>query len=193
MTSILPTHILAISTKEAPAGKPRKITLFPVHSLVFATQCSRMPAFPPTLPVPAHTVGQQTVKVPVFTICIPSPATYPQLSNFLYNKRADVLMKSMLPCAPPPMLAEDPTQIVPYATQLAETFTVQALAKYTFAVHGLWQNVCAMGIYNDLLWDTMDLIWQCLLTAMAISTGKPSLMISPPSSETTPSGSQASS
>jgi hypothetical protein len=48
------------------------------------------------------------------------------------------------------------------------------------AVHGLWQNVCALGIFDDGLWETIDFAWRILLTAIAIGTGNPQAMIAVP-------------
>jgi len=44
-------------------------------------------------------------------------------------------------------------------------------------VHGLWRNVCALGVFDDNLWNAMDLAWEVLLTAIAIGTGNPQAMV----------------
>ncbi|KDR77260.1 hypothetical protein GALMADRAFT_225370 [Galerina marginata CBS 339.88] len=186
MTTILPTHLLAVFGKQsnnASSSKPRKVTLFPVHSLVLATTCANLPKPPSALPVPVHETGHQEAELPVWSLCLPSPVTYPQLSTYLYTKQINHLMRSMLPCMPPPAFLENPSQLVAFATHLSATFTIQALVKHIFAVHGLWQNVCALGIFDSILWEAMDLMWQTLLTALAIATGNPNMMIPPPAEE----------
>jgi hypothetical protein len=70
------------------AGKshqPRKVTgtLYPVHSLVFASHCASLPKFPSPLPVAVPEEEIRKVDVPVWPLCLPSPATYPHLSTYL--------------------------------------------------------------------------------------------------------------
>jgi hypothetical protein len=180
-TTILPTHMLAIFGKPPPGG-PRKVTLYPVHSLVLATQCANLPKFPSALPVPLHEHGQQEVEVPVFSICLPSPPSYPQLSRYLYTKRIEPLLHAFLPRPPPPAFMDNRDRLlVPFASDLASTFTLQALAKYAINLHGLWQNVCALGIFDDDLWDAIDVMWQTLLTSLAVASGSPGMMVDPSS------------
>jgi hypothetical protein len=87
---------------------------------------------------------------------------------------------------PPPMLFDDPNQLVEYANRLALTYTEVALVQFSARVHGLWQNACGFSIDNMQLWDTLDLLWEVLLTALAIATGQPQLMIPKNSSKTQP-------
>ncbi|KAK7042274.1 Clampless1 Clp1 protein [Favolaschia claudopus] len=102
--------------------------------------------------------------------------------------------------SPPTYLSDDRTQLVvprakvlpSFATHLAETYTAQALLRHINSVHGLWQNACVLGVLIDELWDMIDLAWEVLLTAMAISQGKAHLMLIRPSS-TPPSDAASSS
>ena len=185
LTSVLPTHMVAVyghaPKTQTQTQRRTKVTLLPVHSLVFAAHCSKLPPFPPTLAPPEQKPGSQEITVPVWPLCLPSPQLYPQLAAYLYNKRTDLVLQTLLPCPPPPTLEVDPSLIVPFATKLSGTFTVHALLQHQLMVHGMWQNVCALGIFDDLLWDTLDLAWQILLTALAIATGNASLMIEQPS------------
>ena len=168
--------MLAVFGKQVgnKSHQPRKVTLYPVHSLVFASYCASLPKFPTALPV---TLSQEEeirkMNVPVWPLCIPSPATFPHLSTYLYNKRTDLFMKSVLP-RPPPSTFEDPSHVPVFARELAETFTVQTLVKHALMVFGVWQNVCALGIFDDNLWESLDTLWELLLTSIAIGTGNPS-------------------
>lgn len=110
-------------------------------------------------------------------LCLPSPQTYPQLSNYLYTKLTPILFSE--PFLPKGSQRFDPQLQSPvqYASELARKYTCQALLQYTSFVHGLWQNACALGIFDDGLWEAMDLVWQILLTALAIGSGSPSTMI----------------
>jgi hypothetical protein len=33
-------------------------------------------------------------------------------------------------------------------------------------VNGLWRNVSTLGIFDDQLWDVMDMAWELLLGAL---------------------------
>lgn len=176
-TAILPTHLLAVFGKPSGNG-PRKVTLYPVHSLVLASQCANLPKFPAALPVPLLENGKEEVQLPVFSICLPFPQSYALLSRYLYTKNIDLLLHTYLPRPPPPSFMDNRDDLLlAVATDLAATFTIQTLAKCAISLHGLWQNVCALGIFDDELWDAIDLMWQTLLTALAIATGKPGMML----------------
>ncbi|KAG5651054.1 hypothetical protein H0H81_010050 [Sphagnurus paluster] len=198
LTTALPSHMIAVygpapkpTTTTTPAPK-RKVTLYPVHSLYLAAHCTRLPPFPAsTEPSPTIVPGASsaTYTVPVRPLCLPSPATYPRLSTFLYAKRADVLLSSLLPITPPASLVPvphdddtpEPTAeqrkderrvTLEYAHRLAQTYTPQALLQHALLVHGLWQNVCALGIFEDVLWEVIDVAWRVLLCAIALGTGE---------------------
>ncbi|KAF7342072.1 Clampless1 Clp1 protein [Mycena venus] len=181
-----PTHMLAIhgrAAKDAPGASRRQVTLVPAHSIVLALHCARLPKLTPSPSPPAYTSDDRTqLVVPVQPLCLPSPTTFSLLSSFLYTKRADHLLKALLPCPPPPTLGDDRTKLPAFAGRLAGTYTAQALLLHVNSVHGLWQNACVLGVYTDELWDTIDLAWEVLLTAMAISQGMPHLMLKPPAS-----------
>jgi len=40
-------------------------------------------------------------------------------------------------------------------------------------VHGLWTNVCALGVADEGLWEVIDACWEVLLQALAVGTGEP--------------------
>lgn len=192
LASVTPSHMIAVygpPSRSAPSQR-RRVTLFPVHSIVFALHCAKLPPFPPisvpTTPAP----GSREMVVPVWPLCLPSPQTFPQLSSYLYNKRNDLLLSSLLPCPPPATLEQESSLLLPFASKLAGTYTAQALLQQTMTVHGFWQNVCALGIFDDELWDIIDLVWQILLTAVAIATGNPQAMIPIPSPSQPPALSQ---
>jgi len=192
-TTIYPTHVLAVTNAKRDDAKGNdargRVGLYPVHSIIFAAHCARMPSFPPTLPLPTEHSDQQSIRVPVFVIAVPHPETFAPLLVFLYVKNSLGLTQELLPIRPPPTLFEDRSQIIRYASELAKTFTEATLVLLAVKIHGFWQNVCAFVIDNEQLWDTLDVLWEVLLTALAISTGNPHLMIPGP----TPSHSQSQS
>ncbi|RDB28061.1 hypothetical protein Hypma_001286 [Hypsizygus marmoreus] len=184
---VLPSHLLAIYgpiLKSNPEQK-RKITLYPVHSLILSAYCTRLPPFPASIPLPALPTDAPprsapfSHTIPVRPLCLPHPASYLRLAAFLYTKRTDILMASLMPPCPLPagFDASDRRQVEAYATQLATTFTGHALLQHAMIVHGLWQNVCALSIFDDSLWETMDAAWNVLLCAIAVSTGNKEAMM----------------
>jgi hypothetical protein len=54
---------------------------------------------------------------------------------------------------------------------MAETYTIQTLLAQAMTINGLWRNVCALGVFDLGLWDSMDVAWEVVLNALAISTG----------------------
>ncbi|KAJ7662110.1 hypothetical protein DFH06DRAFT_987496 [Mycena polygramma] len=192
-----PTHMLAIhgrAAKDAPANTRRQVTLVPTHSIVLTLHCARLPKLSPSPPQPVYSSEDCTqFVVPVQPLCLPSPATFSILSSFLYTKRTDHLLKSLLPCPPPPKLDDDRTLLPAFAGRLAGTYTAQALLLHVNSVHGLWQNVCVLGCCDEELWAQIDLAWEVLLTAMAISQGTPHLMLKRPSSPAPPVASSSAS
>ncbi|KAF8178120.1 hypothetical protein K438DRAFT_1605577 [Mycena galopus ATCC 62051] len=192
-----PTHMMAIHgrvAKEAPATSPRQVTLVPAHSVVLALHCARLPKLIASPSPPSYTSDDcSQLVIPVQPLCLPSPSTFTLLSSFLYTKRADHLLKALLPCPPPPKLDDDRTMLPAFAGRLARTYTAQALLLHVTSVHGLWQNACVLGIYVDELFDAIDLAWEVLLTAMAFSQGTPQLMLKRPSSPPPPAPGQAAS
>lgn len=189
MRDCLPTHMLAVFTRPPANGEtsttPRKVTLFPVHSLVLLAHCANISKPPAAIPVPM--VGEKEVVLPVWPIWLPVPAVYPQLSTYLYTKQVNFLLRSFLPGPPPRDLMTNPMRVQGYALYLSQTFTVPAMMKCIYNLDGLWRNVCTLGVFDDNLWAAMDVMWQTLLTALAIATGNPSLMLSHPN----PSSSQS--
>ncbi|PPQ75286.1 hypothetical protein CVT24_007352 [Panaeolus cyanescens] len=169
---IPPTHMLAIRSKTNAANQgPPSFTLYPAHSMVLAANCASLPPFPAVPPrYPSLPAGQ--FNVPVWQLVLPSAATYPQLSHFLYTKNTTFLLNSFLPKTTIPTgIASDPSLLAPFAAELAETFTVQLLMKHMMYVYGLWQNTVALGIFVEPLWQTIELMWKILLTAVSIAKG----------------------
>lgn len=172
------------STSSTPVSK-RQITLYPVHAHFLAMHCSRLPPFSPfedTLAKP-----KTLFKIPVRILCLPSPSTYARLSTYIYTRNPDVLLSSLMPLPPPVGILTpasiDGTPAVPlssdahrklvitYIYQIASKFTTQTILQYSTVVRGLWQNTCVLGIFDDGLWEVMDVAWQILLAAIAVGTG----------------------
>jgi len=118
----------------------------------------------------------QTIKLPIVPLCIPNPPTFPILQSYLYTKRVDQLLARLLPAIPPsessPASPVTPELAVADALdKLKSTFSShyssQALLQHTLTVHGLWSNICVLGITDERLWRTLDLAWDVLISSMA--------------------------
>nr|QBA29482.1 Clp1 [Flammulina velutipes]QPM99170.1 Clp1 protein [Flammulina velutipes] len=168
-----PTHVLA-----AFAPKTSSVSLFPVHDIVLTAHCHKLPpatfsSSPAILPA-GH--------LPVRPFCIPHPASYGQLSQYLYTHRQDLLFASLCqPTKPPPFFSATPhTSTTPplqltkeamlaFSRELSETFTQHKLLQSMSAIHGLWKNVFALGIQDDGLWEVLEVVWGVYLTAVGSS------------------------
>ena len=182
LSAVPPSHMLGIYGPPTPSVPRRKVTLYPVHSIVFSAYCSKLPPFSPAS-TSSPAASPQVHTVPVRPICLPSPSTYLRLASFLYTKRAEALFVSLMPpgTAPPTLgslsCPSDDDEVLRYSKVLAGTYTSPALLQHALVVHGLWQNVCALGIFEDDLWDVLDAAWRVLLTAIAVSTGNTAAMV----------------
>ncbi|KAF5365222.1 hypothetical protein D9758_005422 [Tetrapyrgos nigripes] len=177
----LPTHMLAVYSPPKPKQKAQ-LRLFPVHAMVVAAHCSRMPAFPPSPNTPNDAnppqgvSGPRETTIPVRPVCLPHPASFSPLLQYMYTGRPEVLLRAVLPTMPAEQFLDNPldsTNIMAFATELGRTYVVNVLLENATIVHGLWTNACALGIFDDGLWTVIDACWEVLLQALAIGTGNP--------------------
>lgn len=173
-----PTHLMAVYAAKNPQSQAIDVKLYPAHGLIFAINCARLPVLPrnadrSSFPQSSErsSSGPQLF-AQIQPLCLPHPQTFLYLSTYLYTKDPSFLY------APPFLLRAgqegfDPAKhpITHYAAELARMYTGPALLKSAYMVYGFWQNVCALGIFDDEIWDAMDVVWQVSLTALAISTG----------------------
>lgn len=158
LSAEVPTHVFAVWSKDRLAG-PRQVELFPAHSIVFASTCAHLPAFPASKPTQPAAEGD-AITLPVVPLCVPSRPTFGLLQHYLYTRSANRLLNGLLPKVPhgvPPQHT---------ARYLAQTFTPAVLARHVAGVHAFWSNVAALGIFDDALWRVIDLAWAVLMTAL---------------------------
>jgi len=182
LSSDMPTHMLAVYSRQVPAATKRRVTLFPTHNIILASHCANLPILQSSTPATPKSCGE-SISIPVVPLCIPAPEVFPQLSTFLYTKRIDHLLATLLPQpAPAALYTEDPTsenvrtQLQQFATKLVAIAPAHVLLARAMAVNGLWRNACALGIADEKLWCAMDVAWEVLIHALAISTGKQHLL-----------------
>lgn len=177
---LLPTHMLAVhsstSTPLAGPSKPRKVTLFPAHATVLAANCANLPALPRSIATTTDLressiqgLGKEVdASLPLVPLALPSPETFAQLSTFLYTRRADQLLASLMPSAPSSSTPSTSTDSLDaYATQLSSLPRPTLLA-HALRVHGLWKNACALGVHDAKLWSVIDSAWTVLVRSMSI-------------------------
>ncbi|KAJ8487844.1 hypothetical protein ONZ51_g3937 [Trametes cubensis] len=130
----------------------------------------------------------------------PAPTTFPLLHAYLHTMRPDTLLASLLPALASalPQLSGANTSAgsnkLVYVAQfssdrllrLAHALAGAALQRggsqggamstlmsHIKVVNGLWQNVCALGVFDAELWGVMDLAWEVILAAMTkVSEGR---------------------
>ena len=172
--STYPTHILAIGASK-PSGNEHLFT-FPVHSLVIAAQCSRVPQLPPS-----SGSSSGVLHLPILPLALPSPAAFKVLHGYLYNHSLEGVLKSLfpLPAAFVQGLSHHTVQMTlasgPSLHQLSSYLclsagaSLQAVTTHAAHVKELWQDMVALGFYDPELWDTLDLAWEIILGALNLA------------------------
>ncbi|KAH7106981.1 hypothetical protein BKA62DRAFT_685687 [Auriculariales sp. MPI-PUGE-AT-0066] len=159
----IPSHVLAVfsQTEQVIPGAPRRCHYFPVHDVILAANCPSLPA------LPAKSKSQPTqagdaMTLPVVTLSVPNSATFALLFNYLYTKRIDGILPALLPGVTGEMKAGE-------LLQHLSKQTPQELTKQLFLTHQLWQNVCALGVYEDALFRCIDAAWAAILQALRLA------------------------
>lgn len=150
--------------------------MIPIHSLVLASQCARLPELrTPNIPV------SHTLTLPVIPMAVPSPAAFTVLRSFMYDHRLDNVLKALFP-----LPAEFLTNLSHSTVRAAMTsgqalhqlslylcdnsgHNLQTLTMHTSHVKDLWQDMVALGLFDVELWDTLDLAWEIVIGAMNLA------------------------
>lgn len=179
LSADMPTHILAVqqarpasqAQTQAPASRT-KVEIYPVHDIVVATQCTRLSLPPTNQPrAPAPTVPGSSLTLPVVPIALPHAESYPILQNYLYDKSPEHLFAALLPRAPPreALGAAQTHSVLAFAALLADTFTPQVILRHAVRTHGLYANMCTLGVEDDRLWYLVRVVYEILQVAAAVS------------------------
>jgi len=173
-----PSHILAISSAKSSRSDPDYVYVFAVHALVLTANCARLPALPPSNPSPSES-GHLTL--PILPVTLPSPAAFHVILRYLYTHRFDGVMTAL--GFPASSFQPNLTHQHVLAT-LQSRDTVHSLAvllcrhtsgnlvkltALTAHVRDLWQDMVSLGIFDNELWDTLDLAWEVLLGALNLA------------------------
>ncbi|PCH35746.1 hypothetical protein WOLCODRAFT_20136 [Wolfiporia cocos MD-104 SS10] len=167
-----PTHVFAVHER-TPAARRSTVSLVPTHDIVWAANSATLPELgrPRRAPPPALAPGSE-ITLPVVPVRVADVPAFPTFMEYVYNKRADLLLARLLPDTAPDAAAQTaPRAIVAYAEQLAATCPVPALLHQVRVVRGVWANAAAFGVYDAGLWAALDLAWEIILHALAFATG----------------------
>ncbi|KAJ7441210.1 hypothetical protein FB451DRAFT_1298914, partial [Mycena latifolia] len=177
-----PTHALAIAAAPAKGSHPERDAphaIFPVHAVVLAAHCAKLPRLPPAPPPAPSRAASATL--PVLPLTLPSPQAFAILHAFLYTHRLAPALASLLPL-PPAFL--EPLTHASLTAALDSPSTRHALAAHLCAaasgnlsvlmghaghVKELWQDMVALGVYDAELWDALDLAWEVVLGALNLA------------------------
>lgn len=187
-SSATPTVASFADKSSLPASAT--IPLYPASAIVLSAHCSLLPPLPQGLPASGR---RAALTLPVIPLTIPSPETFALLHAYLHTMRPDTLLAALLPSlasALPPMSAASsstaPAGKLVYVSQFSSDRLLRlahalagaafqrggpqgamgALMAHVKLVNGLWQNVCALGVFDAELWGVMDLAWEVVLAAM---------------------------
>jgi hypothetical protein len=152
--------------------------------------CANFPAMPERIPSePSSSSRPQDVQItlPTQSLCVPSPESYAPLARYIYHKDTLKLLTELLPVAPDADFEANQAQVSSFGTFIGRNCELSKIVSRMTLINGLWKNACALQVHDDWdgLWDTIELAWEVILTALAVATGKPELMI-PADSQTPP-------
>ncbi|CAE6429473.1 unnamed protein product [Rhizoctonia solani] len=172
----IPTHLLCVFNPHA--GKASKGHLFPAHSLVLASQCSKFPQVGPATRTIDHERG--TTRLPVVPLPVPHPASFGFLNAYLYTRRVDKVLATLIPLPTQILasisagMANQPAcgAIPQLSAAMSRTFTLPALVDRAGVIHGMWSNCKALGVDDDRLWKVLELAWDIVVASISASAGK---------------------
>lgn len=156
-----PTHLFAVYSRPAS-----RVVIHPAHALILAVHCTHLPPLPHSKPV-TPTFAGGALTLPVIPLCLHNQATFPILMHYLYTKRRDCLLASLLPM-PPHDVSQSLDQL---SRSMAATFPAPTLLSHARKVHDLWCNIMALGVFDERLWRAIEMAWEVILGALATNTG----------------------
>jgi len=173
---VLPTHMMAVHGPR-PTNDPEaktKVTLYPVHSLVLAAYCAKLPAFPPLeVADPVENPTSRQFTLPIRPLYLHSPQTFSAILEYLYLRSPDILLQRLIPLPLPTVMIHKPEEHASLARYIGNRLSIPALFCQVSVVHGIWQNTCALGIFDDHLWGVISFAWKLAVTSLGVATKKP--------------------
>ena len=164
--SDLPTHMFAVYFRQTNVVR-RRVTLFPIHDIVFSSQCANLTKLPTAtkVDVSANIIEPRLTTISVVPLAIPSPQTFPQLAAYLYTHNTLDLLAFLLPTR---VAGAHPLHNI--GDGMAEAYNVQALLAHAMTVNGMRRNACALGVFDLGLWNALDVAWEEIIALLATKT-----------------------
>jgi hypothetical protein len=193
LTSDLPSHMIAVYGAKHTEEERQRVTLFPMHNMILASHCANLPPLQSSAPERDdceefdEAASRAKLTIPVVPLCLPHPESFPHISAYLYSKKTDPFMAAILP--PPPAVPaksdvsssdeetdedsdeeQDVNPRVRLARRLARAHSPRALLVHAMYINGVWRNTCALGIFDEKLWMSLDVAWDIILHALRLAT-----------------------
>ncbi|KAF8196724.1 hypothetical protein K438DRAFT_1825466 [Mycena galopus ATCC 62051] len=186
--AIYPSHILAISpppasSRQTPIDAP--VALTAVHGSIIAANCTKVD-LPPPASQPSDT---RFVNLTAHRLTVYSVPAFVMLRLYMYGRRIDTFMDSLLPFPPSFLEQLRPEKRTPGHESLKITAVchsapqTRSLAEHLIhctpggaypmwerirMLQGVWQTMCELGMYETLLWQALDLAWQVARYALCV-------------------------
>ncbi|KAI0089439.1 hypothetical protein BDY19DRAFT_1047873 [Irpex rosettiformis] len=174
LSAQMPTHLLAVYNKPEN-GTQANVILVPAHNVVLTAYCANMPRLPVSSPAPPSEKGGP-IQLPVVPMNLPHPQSYGHIQQYLYTKDRVTFLMSMLPSIPPQAVFRGlSSAAVQYAKDLAMTVSTQKILAFLRNAHGIYRNMYALDVQEDVMWGLLNVAWEVLLTALALSAGTPQM------------------
>ena len=174
LSSQMPTHLFAVYDK-SENGARTSMSLFPAHNIILSSYCANMPPLSLSPASPPLEKGGP-IQLPVVPMALPHPQSYGHIQRYLYTKDRINFFMSMLPSIPPQAVFKGASSAtVHYAKDLATTFSMPRILALLRNAHGVYRNMCTLGIQEDIMWGLLNVAWEVLLTALALSANSPQM------------------
>jgi len=76
-STIAPTHMAAVYSSGPSGPELRRVIMYPVHQSILSLYCANLPVLPTLVPPP--TTPEAPHEVPVMSIPLPNPESFPFL------------------------------------------------------------------------------------------------------------------
>jgi hypothetical protein len=159
-----PTHVVAVYS-ESSLSENRPISLHPMHQLFLAANCAHLPPLPgATADIPE--LPGSILSLRVIPVVFERPETFSILVEYLYTHNVEGLLRALLPLAafgsiPPP---------AKLARELVRTCPPVTLQMTRYRLYGLYGIVTTLGVFDQPLWQMMEVAWEVLRDALMTQT-----------------------
>ncbi|EMD36801.1 hypothetical protein CERSUDRAFT_123849 [Gelatoporia subvermispora B] len=152
----------------------RTVHLFPIRPVVWLSNCSKLPNFPPTRKIWCRAIKQDArlppsslLQFPTIPLRVPSAESFEALQRFLHTHDLLVLLKMLIPILHPDPELKTIEDVWPrFTDDLATCCNRRELAMFARRLLGLWKNMVALQVCEEFAWDGVLKMWDCLVEAI---------------------------